>query len=376
MSAEPAGWRERWLHRHGPGVLSGMTLGTWLRVLREHRFSVDPPYLGRAAVVTGLSVLNTAAAGLEAAMYGRRIAATEVPPPLFVLGIFRSGTTFLQSLLARDTRFATPNFFEASFPHAVLTGQRIVAPAFNWLLPGRRPQGDTPLDFNQPHEEEFALCGLLGRSLLLDTVFPRNVAFHRRYYTLAELSPRERADWEAALLRFVRTLTLRYGGRPLILKSPGHTARIPTLLRLFPEAKFVHIARNPYDVFRSWRHMAGKVGPAWRLQRDTPAALEGDILDWYAAVYDRYLVDREAIPAGRLFEMSYEHLRDAPLDTVQTIYEHLNLPDYAAAAPAMQAAIAHTPPPPPDRHTPLPAALREQIANRWSGYFAAFGYEI
>ena len=51
----------------------------------------------------------------------------------------------------------------------------------------------------------------------------------------------------------MRKLTFKYG-RPLVLKSPPHTARIRLLLEMFPEARFVHIHRHPYQVFRSCRH--------------------------------------------------------------------------------------------------------------------------
>ena len=37
----------------------------------------------------------------------------------------------------------------------------------------------------------------------------------------------------------------------LILKSPAHTARVKILHELFPEAKFVHISRNPLEIYQS-----------------------------------------------------------------------------------------------------------------------------
>jgi hypothetical protein len=52
-------WREAFLVRFGPGGLSGITLGRWLRVLRENHFAVDLAYWGRAAVITLTSIPNT-----------------------------------------------------------------------------------------------------------------------------------------------------------------------------------------------------------------------------------------------------------------------------------------------------------------------------
>ena len=40
-------WREALLTTVGPGAFSGVTLGDWLRVLRENNYSIDWPYWGR-----------------------------------------------------------------------------------------------------------------------------------------------------------------------------------------------------------------------------------------------------------------------------------------------------------------------------------------
>ena len=41
------------------------------------------------------------------------------------------------------------------------------------------------------------------------------------------------------------------GGKPLVIKSPVHTARVALLLKLFPRAKFIYLHRNPLQVFQS-----------------------------------------------------------------------------------------------------------------------------
>ena len=52
MTARVLSWRERFLIRCGPGVLAGVTLGDWLGLLRENRFSIDSPYLIRGAFIS------------------------------------------------------------------------------------------------------------------------------------------------------------------------------------------------------------------------------------------------------------------------------------------------------------------------------------
>ena len=113
-------WREKVLLWTGPGLFAGITFGDWMALLRENRFAIDPAYWWRAAVITLGSLGNSLIRRREEAAYGQRIAATEVEPPLFVLGIWRSGTTHLQNLLAVDRRFATPNWYQVSYPHTFL----------------------------------------------------------------------------------------------------------------------------------------------------------------------------------------------------------------------------------------------------------------
>ena len=258
-------WREAFLVRFGPGLFAGITLGRWLRVLRENHFSVDRPYWGRAAAITFASVPNTLLAAWEKWFYGRKIRNTRVAPPLFILGIWRSGTTHLHNLLAQDDRFAYPTTYQVSYPHTFLTTERINARLLGLFLPKKRPMDDVAFGFTEPQEDEFALCSLTGRAVPMAWAFPAGPV------RLAATSPcvtfggrgsrvEIRPDLAGAQVSFKQ-------GKPLILKSPGHTCRIRLLLELFPEARFVDIHRNPYDVFRSTQHWMRTGSPVWVLER-------------------------------------------------------------------------------------------------------------
>ena len=79
--------------------------------------------------------------------------------------------------------------------------------------------------------------------------------------------------WKAAFVRFLKKLTLEHD-RPMLLKSPPHTGRIKLLLELFPDARFVHIRRNPYTVFQSTRHLNEVLTRSLQFQRPDPADLD------------------------------------------------------------------------------------------------------
>ena len=110
----------------------------------------------------------------------------------------------------------------------------------------------------------------------------------------------------------MKKLTLRYG-RPLVLKSPPHTARIRLLLGLFPDARFVHIHRDPYVVFRSTRHMIRVVQPVFRFQEGPLPDGDDRILGVYTEMYDAYFEQRGLIPEGRLCEVGFEDLERDPV---------------------------------------------------------------
>src|SRR5438309_1939217 len=124
--------------RHVFHPLEGMTLGDWWATLQRHRFAIDPMHWPRALVQTAVSLSNSASARIERGRFGRRIDATQVQPPLFILGHYRSGTTHLHNLMALDPRFAAPTFFQALNPHTFLTTERLTAPVADRLIARRR----------------------------------------------------------------------------------------------------------------------------------------------------------------------------------------------------------------------------------------------
>jgi omega-hydroxy-beta-dihydromenaquinone-9 sulfotransferase len=368
-------WREGFLVRFGAGAFTGITLGRWLRVLRENRFAVDRPYWGRAALITLASIPNTLLAAWENWLYGRKVRAARVAPPLFILGIWRSGTTHLHNLLTRDDRFAYPTTYQVFYPHTFLTTEKRNANLVGFFLPRKRPQDNMALGVREPQEDEFALCSLTSRALPMAWAFPRRAEHYGRYLTLRDASAGEVAEWKSALAWFVRKLAFQYG-RPLVLKSPGHTCRVRLLLELFPEAKFVHIHRNPYDVFRSTRHMVRTVAPWWALQRPDYGDLEGRTLRQYREVYDAFFEERGLIPKGHFHEIAFEALEADPVGQVRGIYEALALPDFRRAEPGLRRYVESLSGYQKNTLPELPAELRSRVAREWRRCFDEWGYPV
>jgi hypothetical protein len=360
----------------GNNYLAGITFGDWLRLLRENRFGVDAPYWHRALVVTLLSGVNSFYRRREQELFREQIAATTIQPPLFILGHWRSGTTHLHNLLAQDcSQFAFPNTYQVTNPHTFLLTEETHSRRFAWMIPKKRSMDEVALSFQVPQEDEFAPCLMSLKSLYLGTSFPRSEDNYERYLTFDSVPQEEIQQWKNALILFLKKVTLRYQ-RPLILKSPAHTARIRLLLEMFPEAKFVHIHRNPYEVFQSCRHYYDTATWYSYLQRPNLDGIDDGIIDRYRRLHDAFFAQRGLIPEGRFHEICYDDLERDPVGQIWTLYHRLNLDGFDDCKPKLEHYLQGISSYRKNQFPALDETTREKIATSWKRGFDEWHYPI
>lgn len=348
--------------------LSGSTLGGWARLLARHR--VDPAYAHRAAALGGLAAWNSVVRRLEPDPGGPF---PVVRDPLYVVGHWRSGTTFLHHLLAADPRHVAPTLYQVVNPASSWASAPVSTRLFGGLVPERRLQDDVPLSFSTPEEDEYAIALLSGGSPYLGRVFPEAAAHHERFLTLRDCAPEEIAAFRAALRAFVARLARSAPGRRVVLKSPAHTARVPVLLAEHPEARFVHVHRHPDEVFASTRHLHDTVDWLWLLQRRVEPA-DAVILRQLRALTEAWLEDRARIDPRRVVEVAYDALAADPIGTLRRVYERLDLGPFAPAEPALRAHLRRVADHRPNRFPPLEPAERRAVREAAGGAFVAWGY--
>jgi hypothetical protein len=189
-----------------------------------------------------------------------------------------------------------------------------------------------------PAEDEFALGTISARSPLMSQVFPRRAEHYARYGTLGDVPEAEVAEWQAAILGFVKKLACK-NGKPLVLESPFHTGRIRLLLRIFPEAKFVHIHRDPYSVFQSTCHTMRVAMRYCTLQRHA-LDVEEQTIRRYREVVDAFLAEKDLIPMGRFHKPQCEDLERDPIGQMRATYEALELRDFGEIEPSVRRYVA------------------------------------
>lgn len=351
-----------------------------LRILWRAEWHIPPAYWPRLLLLLLLSGINTVASLPERLILAAWLRLQ--PPrierhqaPVFVLGYFRSGTTFLQNLLAADPALRSPRWPEVLAPQTFVLGWVILRYLFVPILPLTRLDAVAPVGSSLPAEDDFALNNWGGMSILAGrAILPRRQAYFNRFHDLDALTSNERTRWRSHQLAFVQKLTLFAAGRRLLLKSPSHTARVRHLLDLFPGAKFVHISRPPEMVFRSNLLLARELQRAFALQPPLPEDEQEEIITReYLVTEMHYLADRALIPAGDLAEMRLQDLSADPMGEMKRIYRELGLPISPGWEERMLEVATTFGKRLPNRHPELTETQKARLA-RLEPLAAAFGY--
>jgi hypothetical protein len=357
-----------------PRIWEGCNLSAWLRLLARNHFAVSPRLWPIGACITAVSSFNSSLSLLQSAWFGSAPDRAPIPqPPLFILGHWRTGTTLLHELLILDERHTFPTTYECLAPnHFLLTGRLLPGLLF-FLVPSRRPMDNMPAGWDRPQEDEFALCMLGQPSPYLSIAFPNHPPQDQEAFDLEGLSPGQKARWKTAFVRFLRHLSSK-DPRRLVLKSPTHTWRIPTLLELFPGAQFVHIVRNPYVVFPStvnlWRtlyEMHGMQVPNYR-------GLEENVFRTFIHMHERLEETRSLVPPGQFHELRYEDLTADPVSQLRLLYDNLRLEGFEKFQPRLEKSLQEQAGYRTNRYPQLPEELRQQIRQRWGAIIDRYGY--
>jgi hypothetical protein len=205
------------------------------------------------------------------------------------------------------------------------------------LMPGQRPVDNVKLDPDFPQEEEFALNNEITFSYYNWWYFPRSSRSIAYEYLLDRATTeKDKANWLKNYKRFVKRCILNTKGQRFISKNPPNTARIPELLKLYPNAKFIFIHRNPYEVVRSTFAFYKSILPGVQLQDITEEELMADILKVYKLLIAKYEEDKQLIAQENLMEIRYANLVNDPYTSIKDIYDDLLKDDFSRIDPTLQ----------------------------------------
>jgi len=253
--------------------------------------------------------------------------------PIFILGFYRSGTSYMQEFLTQDDRLGYHTNFQMVLPEIMLTGEKILSPFFDFICRAFKIQDKVhriPMSFKFPGEEDGAMTtGFNKRGAHWGYFFPKIMMSHIQKYIMFEnIESSEIKDWTNDFVFLLKKISIANKGRQLVLKSPPNTARVKLLLSLFPKAKFIFIHRNPYEIYASNKRFMKLTHKIYALGRTKNIKTRDIILDTYTQFMNKYLSERSLVPDGQLIEIKYEDFIKTPLESMKNIYKILNLNEF------------------------------------------------
>jgi hypothetical protein len=316
-----------------------------VRVFRRHGWP-DRGHAATAALIVLSSLVQWPGCvweDLRRAM--SRDGAAPVLAPVFIVGHWRSGTTLLQSFLSRDPALVSPNLSQVLLPHQLLPGllSRWKLRLLGAILPEIRPMDGVPVGPLEPAEEEIALAAMAAPSFFNGLYFPRNLERVLQSEVLGFADAEASMAWRNGHLEFCRRMSAIGGGRRLLLKSPGNSARVALLDAMYPGARFIHIHREPSDVIASTRALYRALLPLFALQAYDLGTVDRAVAGTYCRLMTQLLDDLAALPADRVASIGFADLLARPLDTMRGVYRALDLGPQDRAETAVGRALSVTP---------------------------------
>ncbi len=356
-------------------TLIGADWKTFCRVTRDKR--VEKGYRAKFFLTKCICRLLSSFKSIQDKKYRKLLKDKPLEhPPVFILGHWRSGTTFLHNVLSQDKRFAYNTTYQTVMPHLMMWGQSFFKGSTALVMPDKRPTDNMELSVDLPQEEEFALANMTEHSYYHMWIFPQLMQWYAdRYLLFDTINKEEIAEFEREFKKLIKISVWNTGGEQFLSKNPPHTGRIKELLRMFPDAKFIYLIRNPYTVFESTRSFFTKTIKPLQLQEISDEEMEENILSIYDKLYHKYEAEKSLIPEGNLIEIKFEDYETDPIGQTELIYKSLGLSGFDAARPAIEAYVSKK-----SGHKKTKYNFEERtiklVEQRWAFALKQWGYKL
>lgn len=244
--------------------------------------------------------------------------------PLFILGLPRTGSTFLHNLLSQDSSSRWLHLWELFSPSPppesqtwetdprIAQAEKLVR-QYNYLAP--KLASAHYLNSNGPEE-----CNSLFEHQFMSLIFEfRTEVKSYSQWLWAQ-------DWTAAYQYYRHQLQLlgwHFPNQRWVLKAPAHLLNLDALLTIFPDACIIQTHRNPLKVIASACSLTAIVHGIYTDRVNLKSVGEHCLNLWVKAI-ERGMQVREHAPAKQFYDVDYLTLVQDPIGTVRKIYKHFD----------------------------------------------------
>jgi len=268
--------------------------------------------------------------------------------PVFILGMPRSGSTFLHNLLSHDTRlFRAPRVWEIVDPipplgdgdeigltltevvqrRARLAFNSMGTSVFRFLSPNL--EGVHPVSSTNA-EECMPILGLSMLSYHFQTIM--DVPTYQRWL-MDQPDQTKALEWHARYLRSMNT------SKHWLLKAPWHMNHIESILKVYPKARIIVTHRDPTTMISSLSSLITRLHGVTSDELDLKGIGASTLSTWDTIV-DRFVEQRKRIDQSshktNILDLSHSVLNENPMRAVKDVYAFLGLTLDSSVSQAMQ----------------------------------------
>jgi hypothetical protein len=319
-------------------LITGVRFRLLHKLIVTNPCSCRPRYFFRYLLLLQNSLWSSFFTRRERAIYGDYIREQPLPDNMvFIVGHWRTGSTYLHKLMSLDPQLAAPTLYQTSLPEGFITARPFYEPIMKKLIGQFRPFDNMKAGIDEPQECEFAFFRMCGESPLKHLMFPSS----EHYFLLDEkvnFLPDGKAGehFQQSVRDFYTKLARVNHGRRLVVKNPFHSLRISYLHKQFPNARFIHIHRDPYEVIPSTIRMWSVVGSQNTMNSRWKAPVIQEVSDFFCKMLKNIRTQMAELPKGTGTDISYSELIADPKAALSKAYESIGLEYTESFNQAMQ----------------------------------------
>ncbi len=277
-----------------------------------------------------------------------------IDSPIFIVGNFRSGTTFLHHLLLRDRDATALKTWEIYFAPSILYRKvfrafikisRMIGSPVRWLVKEINKPIESYMYMHETGidkiEEDSHIFYHVWSSYNLFALFPFPELAERYIYYDQKVSPEQKERDFGYYREILRRHVYLNGGKRYISKNPDFSPAVKTIQEFFPDAKFINIVRDPADVVPStinmWAthwHTFGSPREAYPLKE----TLIEHAKHWYAYPHEQL----RSLPDDRYVVIDFEDFVHNPKKVIEDVYERFGMRISPCYARILEEAIFHS----------------------------------
>ena len=355
-------------------TLIGSTFKNYFKILRKGY--IEPKYYIKILLTTLVVLISAPFHLWEKIVFRRKLKNFKFEkPPLFILGHWRSGTTLLHNMLTKDPSAAYMTTYQALFPNN-LTSKWLFRTFMRINMPEKRPSDGVVLNINFPQEDEFAFSNCQWNAYYNFFYFPRHYKeFYEKSVHHKNLRKKEIELWYKSYDQLIKKAILNTKGERVIFKNPVNTARIDKILKLYPDAKFIYIYRNPFAVFYSTRRFFQQLNHTLWFHQVDDRFTDIMIFDVYDRLLSEYLQLKSLIPHENLMEIQFEEFEKNPVKQLEKIYNNLLNEDFTKVKHFFSDYFKTQKGHKKNKYL-VPADEIELIRKHWGKYIDMYGYDL